>query len=111
MKYIVFMKDDSSVILARDVTLRQAAETLLTTDSYEFEVVTKKGLVHLYRTKFSTASCHSKEMVLLGGFISRSKPALWRKVIAEEWNGAVCYGLRTFRAMENGADGWFRKGN
>lgn len=88
--YTVFRADNAASIAGKGLTLEQAADTLLTSDGYEYEIRQEDGLFVLWASdgsRNSTRGARHLTSCAAGGYIATSLEALYRKVIANEWRG------------------------
>lgn len=105
--YTVFRSDDWSVTEGQRLTLKEAAEALLETDGYAFEIRQEDGLFELF---VSDGSCNSPrgsrhmKSCAAGGYISHDINDLYRKIVANEWRGYEAMTDEDFEAAQVSED-------
>lgn len=89
--YTVFRADDSSVIEGRGLSLREAADALLTADGYAYELRTDPTFgFELFisdGSRNSTRGARNMISAALGGYYGDTEDEVWRKVVVDEWRG------------------------
>ncbi|WP_044561463.1 hypothetical protein [Azospirillum sp. B4] len=98
--YTVFRRDDSSVVDAQGLTLREAAECLLTQDGYAFEIRSVDGFLQLFTSTGSRNSPIGARDLRPTRFQTLDGvDALYRDIITDTWHGYTAMTDTDFSAM------------